>query len=116
VDQDVLDILVQTRRAAKAAKRFFRKLLTKQCRVPRVLVTDKLRSRCATCHEQRRSVRYDNASYKTARARLRANARVCWICGQGPRPDDPWEADHVTGSELRPAHRSCNRARTRRPR
>ena len=46
VDQDgnVLDILVQCRRDAKAAKRFFRKLLTKQCRVPRVLVTDKLRS------------------------------------------------------------------------
>jgi hypothetical protein len=37
VDQDgnVLDILVQPRRDAKAAKRFFRKLLTKQCRVPR---------------------------------------------------------------------------------
>ena len=46
VDQDgnVLDILVQPRRDAKAAKRFFRKLLTKQCRVPRVLVTDKFRS------------------------------------------------------------------------
>ena len=46
VDQDgnVLDILVQPRRDAKAAKRFFRKLLTKQCRLPRVLVTDKLRS------------------------------------------------------------------------
>ncbi len=44
VDQDgnVLDILVQPRRDAKAAKGFFRKLLTKQCRVPRVLVTDKL--------------------------------------------------------------------------
>ena len=35
VDQDgnVLDILVQPRRDAKAAKRFFRKLLTRQCRV-----------------------------------------------------------------------------------
>ena len=46
VDQDgnVLDILVQPRRDAKAAQRFFRKLLTKQCRVPRVLVTDTLRS------------------------------------------------------------------------
>jgi putative transposase len=43
-DGDVLDILVQPRRNAKAAKRFFPKLLTKQCRVPPVLVTDKLRS------------------------------------------------------------------------
>ena len=39
-DGNVLDILVQPRRDAKAAKRFFRMLLTKQCRVPRVLVTD----------------------------------------------------------------------------
>ncbi|MGX1404358.1 transposase-like protein [Streptomyces ambofaciens] len=33
VDQDgnVLDILVQSRRNAKAAKRFFRKLLKRQC-------------------------------------------------------------------------------------
>ena len=43
-DGNVLDLLVQPRRDAKAAKRFFRKLLTKQCRAPRVLVTDKLRS------------------------------------------------------------------------
>lgn len=46
VDQDgnVLDILVQSRRNAKAAKRFMAKLMKKQCRVPRVLVTDKLKS------------------------------------------------------------------------
>ena len=46
VDQDgnVLDILVQPRRDAKAAKRFIRKLLKRQCTSPRVLVTDKLRS------------------------------------------------------------------------
>lgn len=46
VDQDgsVLDILVQSKRDAKAAKRFLAKLMKKQRRVPRVLVTDKLRS------------------------------------------------------------------------
>ena len=46
VDQDgnVLDILVQSRRNAKAAKRFMAKPMKKQCRVPRVLVTDKLKS------------------------------------------------------------------------
>jgi putative transposase len=46
VDQDgvVLDILVQPRRDAKAAKRFFRRLLTCLQYVPRVIVTDKLRS------------------------------------------------------------------------
>ena len=40
---DVLDILVQARRNAKAAKRFFRRLVA-QFGEPRVIVTDKLRS------------------------------------------------------------------------
>src|SRR5919199_4894213 len=46
VDQDgmVLDILVQSRRDKRAAKRLLRKLLRKQCRPPRVMVTDKLAS------------------------------------------------------------------------
>src|SRR3979490_2688234 len=46
VDQDgiVLDILVQPRRDAKAAKRFFRRLLKGLQYVPRVIVTDKLQS------------------------------------------------------------------------
>jgi putative transposase len=46
VDQDgnVLDILLQSRRDAKAAKRFMAKLMKKQRRASRVLVTDKLRS------------------------------------------------------------------------
>jgi putative transposase len=46
VDQHgvVLDILVQSRRNAQAAKRLLRKLLKKQGRAPRVLITDKLAS------------------------------------------------------------------------
>ena len=40
----VLDILVQSRRDAKAAKRLLRKLLKKQGRAPRVMITDKLAS------------------------------------------------------------------------
>ena len=46
VDQDgnVLDILVQSRRNKKAAKRFFRKLLKGLQDVPRVIITDKLKS------------------------------------------------------------------------
>ena len=53
VDQDgfVLDILVQSRRDKKAAKRLFRKLLRKQGRTPRVLVTDKLKSYAAAKRE-----------------------------------------------------------------
>jgi len=46
VDQDgnVLDILVQSRRNKLAAKKFFRKLLKGLQYVPRVIITDKLRS------------------------------------------------------------------------
>lgn len=46
VDQDgnVLDILVQSHRNKKAAKRFFRKLLKGLHYVPRVIITDKLKS------------------------------------------------------------------------
>jgi putative transposase len=49
VDQHgtVLDILVQSRRNAKAAKRFFKKLLKGLQYVPRVVVTDKLKSYAA---------------------------------------------------------------------
>jgi putative transposase len=43
-DGNVLDILVTSRRDAKAATRFFRKLLQGLAYVPRVLVTDKLAS------------------------------------------------------------------------
>ncbi len=46
VDQEgeVLDILVQSRRDKKAAKRFFRKLLKGLQYVPRAIVTDQLKS------------------------------------------------------------------------
>jgi putative transposase len=46
VDQDgnVLDILVPSRRNTKAARQFFRKLLKGVHYVPRVIITDKLRS------------------------------------------------------------------------
>ena len=46
MDQEgnVLDILVQSRRHKKAAKRFFRKLLKGLEYVPRVIITDKLKS------------------------------------------------------------------------
>ena len=40
----VLDVLVQSRRDKHAAKRLLRKLLKKQRRSPRLLITDKLRS------------------------------------------------------------------------
>ena len=53
VDQHgaVLDILVQSRRNAKAAKRLLRKLLKKQGMAPRVMITDKLASYAAAKRE-----------------------------------------------------------------
>jgi putative transposase len=53
VDQEgfVLDVLVQSRRDKKAAKRLLRKLLKRQLRAPRVLITDKLRSYAAAKRE-----------------------------------------------------------------
>ncbi len=53
VDQEgfVLDVFVQSRRDKKAAQRLFRKLLKKQGRAPRVLITDKLRSYAAAKRE-----------------------------------------------------------------
>jgi putative transposase len=49
VDQHgvVLDVLVQSRRDAQAAKRLLRKLLKRQGRAPRVMITDKLASYAA---------------------------------------------------------------------
>ncbi len=40
----MLDVLVQSRRDKQAAKRLLRKLLKRQMRLPRVLITDKLAS------------------------------------------------------------------------
>ncbi len=65
VDQhgDVLDILVQSRRNAVAAKRFFRKLLKGLRYVPRVLVTDKLASYQVAHREVLPSVTHRRSKY-----------------------------------------------------
>src|SRR5262245_7583905 len=60
VDQDghILDILVQSRRHKKAAKKFFCKLLKGLTYVPRVLITDKLKSYEAAKRESLPSVEH----------------------------------------------------------
>jgi len=65
VDQDdnVLDILVQSRRNKKAAKKFFRKLLKGLQYVPRVVITDKLRSYGAAKHEILLGVEHRQSRY-----------------------------------------------------
>src|SRR3954469_5384616 len=54
----VLDVLVQSRRDKRAAKRLLRKLLKKQRRPPRVMITDKLASYGAAKSEVMPSVEH----------------------------------------------------------
>jgi putative transposase len=65
VDQEgnVLDILVQSRRNAHAAKKFLRKLLKGLCYVPRVLITDKLASYGVAHRELLPSVEHRRSRY-----------------------------------------------------
>jgi putative transposase len=88
VDQDgeVLDILVQSRRDKKAAKKFFRKLLKGLQYVPRVIITDKLKSYSAAKAEimpgveHRQHKRLNNRAENRAPAdqsQRESNAPVC---------------------------------------
>ncbi|MBL3671367.1 IS6 family transposase [Streptomyces sp. M2CJ-2] len=67
-DGTVLDILIQKRRDKAAARRFFRKLLKKARTVPRVIVTDKLRSYRAAHREVMPSVEHRQSKYLNNRA------------------------------------------------
>jgi putative transposase len=69
---DVLEILVQSRRNSKAAKRFLRKLM-KRWGVPRVLVTDKLRSYGVAVRDRCPGV--DHRSHKGLNNRSEASHR-----------------------------------------
>ena len=72
-DGDVLDILVQSRRNRRAATRFFRKLLKRQGREPRRLITDKLRSYSAA-HTYREAVR--DPQYPAVRKQFARKSRI----------------------------------------
>ena len=69
-------------------------------------------NRCERHYRKPRS-----GSYGRDAKRVRETAVVCHLCGQGPRPDDPFVADHIIPrayggtddpTNLAPAHRSCN--------
>jgi putative transposase len=86
VDQsgEVLDVRVQKRRDAKAAKRFFRKLLKGHRYVPRFIVTDKLASYAAATKQLMPSVTHHRGrglnnraekSHEPTRARERVMRR-----------------------------------------
>ncbi|MFZ1430872.1 MAG: IS6 family transposase, partial [Geminicoccaceae bacterium] len=72
VDQHstVLDILVQSRRNAKVAKRFFKKLLKGLRYVPRVIVTDKLKSYAAAKRKSRPGVEHRQSRYRNNQAEV----------------------------------------------
>ena len=64
----VLDIVIQSRPNAKAATKFFRKLLKGLRYVPRVIVTDKLPSYTVAHREMMPSVEHRRATYLNNRA------------------------------------------------
>jgi putative transposase len=77
VDQEsiVLDILVQSRRDKWAAKRLLRKLLKRQCRAPRVMITDKLASYGAAKKEITPGVEHRQHKGSTIGRRTRTSQR-----------------------------------------
>jgi putative transposase len=86
VDQDgnVLDILVQRRRDKNAAKKFFRKLLKGLTYVPRVIITDKLKSYGAAKQDilagvEHRQHRYLNNRAENSHQPIRPRER--WMQG-----------------------------------
>jgi 5-methylcytosine-specific restriction endonuclease McrA len=67
------------------------------------------------CERHRRPPR--SGTYTRDAKRIVQAAAHCHLCGEGPRPSDPFVADHVIPrsrggsddpSNLAPAHRSCN--------
>src|SRR5215831_9346323 len=78
VDQDdnVLHILVQSRRNKQAAKKFFRKLLKGLTYVPRVIMTDKLKSYGAAKREILPGVEHRQSRYLNNRCEKRIGRRV----------------------------------------
>src|SRR5436305_9647334 len=65
---EVLDMLVQRRRDTRSALRLMRKLLKKQGFVPKLLVTDKLRSYACAFRSLRLSCRHEQGLRKNNRA------------------------------------------------
>ena len=122
VDQTgiVLDVLLQSRRDQRAAKRLLRKLLTRQGRAPRVMITDKLASYSAAKREvmpgvehrrhKGRNNRAEN-SHQPTRRRERQMKRFK-SAGQAQRflaAHDPinnlvhLRRDHITAAQYRAA-------------
>jgi putative transposase len=69
-DGDVVDVFLQVRRDAKAAKRFFKRLIKNNRGEPRKIVTDKLRSYGVAHRELIPETIHDSSQYANNRAEL----------------------------------------------
>jgi hypothetical protein len=60
-----------------------------------------------------------SGDYRARAKAVRETALYCHICGEGARPNDKFEADHLIpadpDSPLAAAHASCNRQRGNKP-
>src|SRR4028118_176284 len=116
----VLDVLVQSRRDKRAAKRLLRKLLKRHCRAPRVMVTDKLGSYGAAKRELMPGVehrrhkglnnRAENSHRPTRRRerqmkRFKSPRQAQRFLSAHDQIDNPFHLrrDHVSASEYRAA-------------
>ena len=99
VDQhgNVLDILVQSRRIAVAAKKFFRRLLKGLRYVPRVIVTDKLASYQVAHRELVPSVQHRRSKYLNNRAEKLPPADPATRAGDETLQVDPARATVPVG-------------------
>jgi len=119
VDQTgiVLDVLVQRRRDKQAAKRLLRKLLKKQMRLPRVMITDKLgsygaakRETCPASSTPAQGAEQQSRKFAPADAPTRTTDEAVQFGRPGPalplspRPDQQpvyLRRDHLTAAEHR---------------
>jgi hypothetical protein len=88
---EVLDMLVQRRRDSRSALRLMRKLLKKQGFVPKIVVTDKLRSYDCAFQRLRLTCRMSRGSAKTIgrRIRIRQSDDASASCSGSSQLDPP---------------------------
>ena len=114
-DGDVLDILVQSRSDKKAAKKFFRKLLKGLKYVPRVVITDKLKSYSAARAEIMPSVEHCREKWQNNRAEnshqpTRLRERVMRRFKSAGHAQRFLSAFGIIGSHFRPGRHLYSRA------
>jgi putative transposase len=111
-DGDVSDIMVQSKRDKKAAKKFFRKLMKGLRYVPRAIITDKLKSYSAAKAEVMPSVDHVQQKYQNNRAEnshqpTRLRERVMRRCKSAGHAQRFLSAFGIIRSHFRPGRHHC---------